>query len=48
MRETVATVEKRAEVERKALMVAFEENLDVLRKRYNVMYLASADLGGRR
>ncbi len=48
MREAVATVEKEAEVERRAQMVAFEENLDVLRKRFNVMYLASADLGGRR
>lgn len=48
MRETVATVEKQAEVERRALLVAVEENLDVLRKRYNMMYLASAELGGRR
>lgn len=48
MREAVATVEKRAEIERKAQMVAFEENLDVLRKRFNVMYLASAGLGGGR
>jgi anti-sigma factor RsiW len=48
MREAVATVEKRAELERKAQMVAFEENLDVVRKRFNVMYLASANLGGSR
>jgi anti-sigma factor RsiW len=48
MREAVVAVEKRAEIERKAQMVAFEENLDVLRKRFNVMYLASAELGGRR
>jgi hypothetical protein len=48
MREAVATVEKRAEIERKAQLVAFEENLDVLRKRFNVMYLASANLGGNR
>ena len=48
MKEAVATVEKQAEVERKAQMVAFEENLDMWRKRYTVMYLASAELGGRR
>jgi anti-sigma factor RsiW len=47
VREAVAAVEKRAEIERKAQMVAFEENLDVLRKRFNVMYLASANMGGR-
>jgi anti-sigma factor RsiW len=48
MKEAVATVEKQAQAERKAQMVAFEENLDMWRKRYNVMYLASAELGGRR
>ena len=48
MREAVATVEKRAEIERNAQMVAFQENLDVLRKRFNVVYLASANLGGSR
>jgi hypothetical protein len=48
MREAVATVEKRAELERNAQMVAFQENLDVLRKRFNVVYLASANLGGSR
>jgi len=47
VREAVAAVEKRAEIERKAQMAAFEENLDVLRKRFNVMYLASANMGGR-
>jgi len=48
MHEAVAAVEKRAELDRKAQLVAFEENLDVLRKRFNVMYLASANLGGNR
>jgi len=47
MREAVAEVQKREEIERQAQVVAFEETLDMLRKRFNVMYLASADSGGR-
>jgi hypothetical protein len=41
-------VEKRLEFDRQADRVAFEEAFKYLQKKFNVMYTASADLGGSR
>ena len=44
----VAEVEKRLEFDRRADRVAFEEALSVLQKKFNVLYLASAQTGAPR
>ena len=44
----VADVEKRLDFDRRADRVAFEEVFSVLQKRYNVMFMASAELGVRK
>jgi anti-sigma factor RsiW len=44
----VADVEKRLDFDRRADRVAFEEAFSVLQKRYNVMFMASAELGVRK
>jgi len=44
----VAETEKRLNFDRQADRVAFEETLSVLQKKFNVLYLASAELGARR
>ena len=44
----VAETEKRLDFDRRADRVAFEETLSVLQKKFNVLYLASAELGVRR
>jgi hypothetical protein len=43
--ELLSAAERRHELDRRAILVAVEENLDVMRKRLNVMLLASADVG---
>lgn len=44
----LAASEKRDVMERESLRIAMEENLSVMQKRFNRLYLASADLGGAR
>jgi len=44
----VAETEKRLDFDRRADRAAFEETLSVLQKKFNVLYLASAELGVRR
>ncbi len=44
----VAETEKRLDFDRRADRVAFEETLSVLQKKFNVLYLASAEVGVRR
>jgi anti-sigma factor RsiW len=44
----VAQAEQRAEFDRRAERVAFEETLTLLQKKFNVLYLASARTGGPR
>jgi len=44
----VKETEERLDFDRRADRVAFEETLSVLQKKFNVLYLASADLGVRR
>lgn len=44
----VAETEKRLDFDRRADRVAFEEAFSVLQKRYNVMFMASAELGVRK
>lgn len=44
----VAEAEQRAEFDRRAERVAFEEALSLLQKKFNVLYLASAQSGGPR
>lgn len=43
----VADTEKRLEFDRRADRVAFEEAFNHLQKKFNVLYTATADLGGR-
>jgi anti-sigma factor RsiW len=43
--ELLAAAEKRHNLDRKALLLVFEENLEVMQKKLNRMYLASADMG---
>jgi anti-sigma factor RsiW len=43
----VAATEQRLLVEHRADLLAVQETMEVMRKRMNVMYTASADLGGR-
>jgi len=45
--ELVRAAEQRLEMEHRAGLLAVQENFDVLRKRMNVLYTASADLGVR-
>jgi anti-sigma factor RsiW len=44
----VAAVRREVEFQRQADRVAFQETLGILQKKYNVLYMASADLEGRR
>jgi anti-sigma factor RsiW len=44
----VAETEQRLEFDRRADRVAFEETLSLLQKKFNVLYLASAQTGGPR
>ena len=46
--QAVAETEKRIQFDRQADRVAFEEAFNLLQKKFNVMYTASADLGGSR
>jgi len=44
--ELVQALERKFEQQRQADLLAVEENMDMLRKRWNVMYMASSELGG--
>jgi hypothetical protein len=44
----VAAVRQEVEFQRQADRVAFQETFSILQKKYNVLYMASADLEGRR
>jgi len=46
--ELVAALERKFEQRRQADVLAIEENLNMMRKRWGVMYTASAELGGPR
>jgi len=44
--ELVRALERKFEQQRQADLLAVEESMDMMRKRWNVMYMASSELGG--